>query len=100
MAKARVYSEETKAIISRFFSAFDACMSQGKIHSVTMFCKEHGIDRVNFYKARDTSSGRFQAGWLSHLVYLGVSPTWLLIGYGDMFKKKASLPNDAPQQLL
>lgn len=86
MSRARVYSDDTVAIMERFFNAFDICKRLKLIKSVTDFCNENGIDKPHFYTQRkNLGRGFFEVGWLVPLVKRGVSSDWLLTGRGNMF---------------
>lgn len=87
MSRRRVYSEDTLAIMNRFFEAFDAARGLGRIKSITNFCESNGIDKRHFYAQRkDLGRGFFEVGWLMPLVRnYGVSTAWLLSGIEPMF---------------
>lgn len=87
MSKRRVYSEDTLAIMERFFMAIEECRKTKLVASYTDFCNEQGIDKAHFYTQRkDRGRGFFEVGWLAPLVKsCGISATWLLTGRGTMF---------------
>ena len=87
MSSPRAYSQDTLAIMDRFFVAFTACVEQGLIRTAKDFCDTHNIARPHFYAQRKhRGRGFFEAGWLSILVRdYGVSANWLLTGKGTMF---------------
>lgn len=88
MSRTRVYSEDTIAIISRFFAAIDALIAMKKIRGKATYCRLYGIDRANFNaQKKDFSKGHFQVSWLVPLVKdFNISSDWILIGKGSMFK--------------
>lgn len=71
----------------RFYEAFDALLDSGAA-TVSGFCSEAGIDRPNFLKQRrEPGRNILRPAWLSHLVRkYRVSPVWLLLGTGPMFR--------------
>ena len=77
----REYIELTE----RFFSALETLIQQNRIRGFGTFINEHGIDRRNFYKAKDFSL-RIKPEWLVYLVRdYNVSAEWLMMGRGGMF---------------
>lgn len=89
MSRTRVYTEDTIAIISRFFAAIDALIAMKKLKSMGTYCRLYGIDKSNFYaQKRDYNKGHFQVSWLVPLAKdFNVSSDWVLLGKGEMFKK-------------
>lgn len=87
MSRRRVYSDNTLAIMERFFIAIEACREHKLLDSYTDYCKENNIDKAHFYTQRkDLNRGFFEVGWLVPLVEkCGVSSLWLLTGKGMMF---------------
>lgn len=87
MSKRRVYSEDTLAIMERFYAALDVALQNKLIKNITTFCRDNSIDKGHFYAQRkDLGRGLFQVGWLVPLVRdCGVSSQWLLTGKGTMF---------------
>ena len=71
----------------RFFEAFAALVADGRT-TASAFCEEAGIDRPNFLKQRrEPGRSIIRPAWLSHLCRkYGVSPSWLLLGTGTMFR--------------
>lgn len=89
MSRTRVYTDDTIAVISRFFAAVDALIAMKKFRGKASYCKLAEIDRANFNAQRkEYNRGFFQISWLIPLVRdFGVSSDWILLGKGDMFKK-------------
>jgi len=87
MSRRRAYSEQTLAIMRRYFSAFDAAKANKLFTSVTAFCEGYHIDKRHFYAQRaDLGKGYFEVSWLVPLIEdYGVSSLWLLTGKGTMF---------------
>ena len=79
MSRRRVYSDNTLAIMERFFTAFD----------IAEYCRDNSIAPPHFYTQRkDRNRGYFEVGWLVPLVRdCGISATWLLTGRGMMFQQ-------------
>lgn len=74
----------------RFFEAFAALVADGRT-TASGFCEEAGIDRPNFLKQRrEPGRAILRPAWLSYLCRkYGVSPAWLLLGTGTMFRTKS-----------
>jgi hypothetical protein len=88
MSKTRTYSQNTLAIMERFFNAVEICRRLKLIPSITEFCESNGIDKPHFYLQRKyPHRGFFEVGWLVPLTQCGVSASWLLTGRGQMFEK-------------
>ncbi len=87
MSRRRVYSENTLAVMGRFFQAMEACKQQKLIGSVTDYCAENGIAKPHYYTQRkDLNRGFFEVGWMIPLVEkCHVSAYWLMTGKGQMF---------------
>lgn len=87
MSKRRVYSENTLAIMERFFQAFETCRKRKLLGKVKDYCSENGIDKAHFYTQRkDRNRGFFEVGWLVPLIVkCRVSSYWLMTGNGEMF---------------
>lgn len=90
MSRRRNYSDDTLSVMRRYFSAFDTLRENGKIKSITAYCEKYHIDKRHFYVQRkDPYKGFFEVGWLLSLIRdYGVSPSWLLTGYWDMFGER------------
>lgn len=89
MSRPRAYTEETLAIIARFFQTIDFLVSAKQIRGKATYCRAYNIDRRNFdAQSKDHSAGFFQVSWLLGLIKdFKISSDWLLTGKGDMFKK-------------
>lgn len=89
MSRTRVYSDDTIAVISRFFAAIDALVAMKKIRGKATYCRIANINRLNFYsQSKDISKGYFQVSWLIPMVRdYNISSDWILLGKGDMFRK-------------
>lgn len=87
MSRTRAYSEDTLAVMERFFQAVATCKQQRLIHTVTDYCAECGIAKPHFYMQRkDRNRGFFEVGWMLPLVEkYHVSAYWLMTGKGQMF---------------
>ena len=87
MSRRRVYSDNTIAIMQRFFLAFEKCRERKLLGKVKDYCKDNGIDKAHFYTQRkDLNRGFFEVGWIVPLIEkCRVSSYWLLTGQGEMF---------------
>lgn len=81
-------TEDSQAIIRRFFDALYYLKANRVIRGKATFTNAHGIDRWNLNKLeKDYSSDIFQPAWLAYLVKdYGVSATWLLTGRGEIIR--------------
>lgn len=86
MSRSRKYSDDTLAIMDRYFIAVEACVKAKLLHPLEYF-KQIGEYKNNFYVQRkDRSRGYFEVGWIAPLIRdCGISATWILTGQGTMF---------------
>lgn len=89
MSRARAYTTETIAVISRFFAAIATLIAMKKIRGKATYWRIANIDRLNFNaQSKDYNRGYFQVSWIITLIKdFNVSSDWLLLGKGDMFRK-------------
>lgn len=87
MSRRRNYSEDTIAIMERFFQAFQTSLDNKLIKNTSQFCIINNLDKRHFYAQRkDMGRGFFEVGWLVPLIRdCGVSANWLLTGKGTMY---------------
>ena len=87
MSRTRVYSDNTRAIMQRYFDAMEYCKKQKLFKSVKEYCMEIGVPTSHYYMQRkDLNRGFFEVGWMLPLVEkCHVSSYWLLTGKGQMF---------------
>ena len=60
MSRRRVYSDNTLAIMERFFTAFDIAVQNRLIKSIAEYCRDNSIAPPHFYtqrKDRNRGSG-------------------------------------------
>ena len=90
MPARREYTDETKAIMLRFFEAVDMIIAQKKIRGIQTYCNLTGIDRRHYYgQKKEISRGWFQMSWMLPLIKeFNVSSDWLLLGKRGMFAYK------------
>lgn len=79
---------ESQQIVRRFFEALYRLKADRKIRGKQTFTSEYGINRWNLNTLeKEPCRDIFQVAWLSFLVRdYGVSPTWLLTGFGDFYQ--------------
>lgn len=79
---------ETMAIQQRFFKAFDWCVQTGRLSGLQPFCKTHGLNRTKYARIRNNAEGLYKCIDVDAMAHLcrdgGISPTWLLLGEGNM----------------
>ena len=64
MSRRRVYSDNTLAIMERFFTAFDIAVQNRLIKSIAEYCRDNSIAPPHFYTQRkDRNRGYFEVGW-------------------------------------
>ena len=88
MSRTRAYSQDTIAVIGRFFEALDSIIARKEIRGVQTYCRLYGIDKRHLYAQRnDLNRGFFEVSWILPLITkYGVSSSWLLFGTGPMFR--------------
>ena len=81
-------TEDSQAIIRRFFDALYYLKANRVIRGKATFTKAHGIDRWKLYRLEKVmASDIFQPARLTYLVKdYGVSATWLLTGRGEIIR--------------
>lgn len=92
MSKRRAYKQETIDCQQRFFDVLQILLDGDKVPGgMTGFCDTYGIDKRHLYAQRaDMGKGFFEVSWLIPLIkYFKVNPTWLLLGTGEQFRKRA-----------
>lgn len=77
-------------IIRRFFDTIQFLINSGVLRGFNTFCVRYNINRRNITQCKldpDGHGGIFTPVWMSYLVrdYM-VSPLWLLIGEGAIFR--------------
>ena len=77
-------------VTARFFEAVGVLVGDGRT-TVSAICEGIGADRPNFLKQRrEPGRAILRPAWLSYLCRKhGVSPSWLLLGTGPMFRTKS-----------
>lgn len=90
---------EMISIQRRFFEVLDAVIGTGQCGGLQTFCKEHDLNRVKYSNIRtemrkpsdEAKPTNYKVIDLDALTYLckdyNVSPDWLLLGKGGMFKR-------------
>lgn len=81
---------ESQAVVKRFFEALYRLKADRKIRGKQTFTREYDINRWNMNTLeREPERDIFQVSWLTFLVRdYGVSPMWLLTGFGDFYQTK------------
>lgn len=87
MPAKREYTNETKAIMLRFYEAIDMLIAQKRIRGINTYCVLAGIDRRHFYEQKkNLDRGYFQMSWMLPLITkFNVSTDWLFINKNGMF---------------
>lgn len=76
---------ERREVKERFFLAIEALKGLGKINGITGFAKEYNLNYSNLFQIRSNDRG-IRAEWLVLLSRdYNISPSWLLLGRGNMF---------------
>jgi hypothetical protein len=94
----KVIRPELLSIQHRFFEVLDLMISTRQTAGLQTFCKEHGLNRVKYSNIRtemrkpeQAKPTNYKVIDLDALMYLcndfNVSPEWLLLGRGGMFRK-------------
>ena len=91
MSRTKVYKQETLDIQKRYFDVMQELIEAKRFPGgLAGFCETYGIDRRHWYSQRNNNRrGYFDVSWLLPLIkYFSVSPTWLLFGTGNTYKRK------------
>lgn len=93
--EAKTISQQTQATQKRFFEALEAVIDHGKLAGLQTFCTDYNLHKAKYSTIRSSLTkpnyqGRYKLIDIDALIYLtkdyGVSPDWLLLGKGNMFK--------------
>jgi hypothetical protein len=78
-----------ETVTDRFYLAFDVLTSRGNT-GLREFCREIKTRHSSFIKQREERHRNIiRPHWLNHIAAkYDVSPTWLLLGKGEMFNPK------------
>lgn len=92
MSRTRNYSEQTKAIMQRFYDTLQFLKDNKTIRGTATYCNRYGIDRRHLLaQSHDLNKGFFEVSWIVPLVTdFNISAQWLLTGKGGMFNKRKS----------
>lgn len=94
----KVISPQTFEIQKRFFEALDVVIESGVISGLKGFCNNNSLNRVKYCNIRteltkpisERKENNYKIIDLDALAYIcndfKVSPEWLLLGSGKMFK--------------
>ena len=95
--------DDDEIIRKRFFNAVDRCISDKKIRGRQTFTAAFGINKRNFYTAKDEEySGRFKTTWIAYLYRkCGVSLKYLMTGDGEFYEaeEKAKMRTEIGKSL-
>lgn len=89
MSRTRAYKQDTLDIQKRYFGVMQELIDAKKFPGGLIgFLTTYGIDSRHWYAQRaDNGKGYFEVAWLVPLVkYYKVSPNWLLLGTGKVYK--------------
>lgn len=88
MSRRRVYTDETLAIMERFFATIADLLEKKRLQGgLQGFCVKNDIDKRHLYLQRaERNRGFFEVSWLLPLINdYGVSSQWLLLGKGKQY---------------
>lgn len=89
----------TLEINKRFFQAIDTLRRQRKIRGLQSFAKMFGLNAGNLSTIKNNDCGAVKA---EHIAILcreyGISPYWVLLGEGEMFRQTPSKTEVSPTQ--
>ena len=87
---ATIINKDCIEVTNRFFYAIDMLKAQKKIRGLQTFTKEHNLNRWTLNRAKfHPEKSSIKIEWIIYLVKdFGVSLDWLILGKGEMFKKK------------
>ena len=99
MSRTRKYAPATLAVVGRMYEAVDALIAGKVIRGSKTYCVAAGIDRRHWAAQRkEPARGYFEVAWLLPLVSrYGVSPRWLLLGEGAIFRKGFAAGAEPPR---
>lgn len=94
--EARVVTNVTQAVQSRFFIAIDMLISQGALPGLQTFCTDYDLHKAKYSNLRTAMRNpehgtKYKFIDIDAMVYLArdykISCEWLLLGRGGMFNK-------------
>lgn len=91
----KIVSPLTHGVQQRFFQAIDALIAKSELAGLQTFCNDYGLHRAKYSNLRSAvrdplHDARYKFVDIDALIYVvrdfKVSPEWLLLGKGNMFK--------------
>ena len=78
-----------ETVTDRFYQAFDVLTANNRV-GLREFCRELRTRHTSFLKQREERTRNIiRPHWLAHIAAkYDVSPSWLLLGKGEMFCKQ------------